>query len=130
MHKRPRSPWVDRAVDRIGNVYGEDTSLPCVLMGSHIDTVATGGAFDGTLGVLGGIEVEPDAACVTVGDRAADDAARELAGHGVDAGPCGAAALAALDMIRPEAGSTVLLLVTEGSAANPTRPASVPGPRS
>lgn len=48
-------------VDRIGNVYaeraGEDPSLPCVLMGSHIDTVATGGAFDGTLGVLGGIEV-------------------------------------------------------------------------
>lgn len=48
-------------VDRIGNVYatrpGQDRSLPCVLMGSHIDTVATGGAFDGTLGVLGGIEV-------------------------------------------------------------------------
>jgi beta-ureidopropionase / N-carbamoyl-L-amino-acid hydrolase len=48
-------------VDRIGNVYaeraGEDPRLPCVLMGSHIDTVATGGAFDGTLGVLGGIEV-------------------------------------------------------------------------
>jgi N-carbamoyl-L-amino-acid hydrolase len=47
--------------DRIGNVYatrpGRDRSLPCVLMGSHIDTVATGGAFDGTLGVLGGIEV-------------------------------------------------------------------------
>ena len=48
-------------VDRIGNVYatrpGRDRTLPCVLMGSHIDTVATGGAFDGTLGVLGGIEV-------------------------------------------------------------------------
>jgi N-carbamoyl-L-amino-acid hydrolase len=48
-------------VDRIGNVYatraGNDRSLPSVLMGSHIDTVATGGAFDGTLGVLGGIEV-------------------------------------------------------------------------
>jgi len=48
-------------VDRIGNVYatrpGRDRSLPCVLMGSHIDTVVTGGAFDGTLGVLGGIEV-------------------------------------------------------------------------
>jgi N-carbamoyl-L-amino-acid hydrolase len=48
-------------VDRIGNVYatrpGRDRSMPCVLMGSHIDTVATGGAFDGTLGVLGGIEV-------------------------------------------------------------------------
>jgi N-carbamoyl-L-amino-acid hydrolase len=48
-------------VDRIGNVYatrpGRDRALPCVLMGSHIDTVATGGAFDGTLGILGGIEV-------------------------------------------------------------------------
>jgi N-carbamoyl-L-amino-acid hydrolase len=48
-------------VDKIGNVYatrpGRDRSLPCVLMGSHIDTVATGGAFDGTLGVLGGVEV-------------------------------------------------------------------------
>jgi N-carbamoyl-L-amino-acid hydrolase len=52
---------LDVRVDRIGNVYatrpGRDRSLPCVLMGSHIDTVATGGAFDGTLGVLGGIEV-------------------------------------------------------------------------
>lgn len=48
-------------VDRIGNVYGRrpgtDEDLPCVLIGSHIDTVASGGAFDGTLGVLGGIEV-------------------------------------------------------------------------
>jgi beta-ureidopropionase / N-carbamoyl-L-amino-acid hydrolase len=52
---------LDVRVDRIGNVYatrpGLDRTLPCVLMGSHIDTVATGGAFDGTLGVLGGIEV-------------------------------------------------------------------------
>lgn len=52
---------LDVRVDRIGNVYairpGRDRSLPCVLMGSHIDTVTTGGAFDGTLGVLGGIEV-------------------------------------------------------------------------
>lgn len=52
---------LDVRVDRIGNVYatrpGRDRTLPCVLMGSHIDTVATGGAFDGTLGVLGGIEV-------------------------------------------------------------------------
>jgi beta-ureidopropionase / N-carbamoyl-L-amino-acid hydrolase len=47
--------------DRIGNVYGArpgtDPALPCVLLGSHIDTVASGGAFDGTLGVLGAIEV-------------------------------------------------------------------------
>jgi N-carbamoyl-L-amino-acid hydrolase len=48
-------------VDRIGNVVGRregtEPDLPCVLAGSHIDTVATGGAFDGTLGVLAAIEV-------------------------------------------------------------------------
>ncbi|HYY09941.1 MAG TPA: M20 family metallo-hydrolase [Kineosporiaceae bacterium] len=48
-------------VDRIGNVVGRregsSPELPCVLLGSHIDTVATGGAFDGTLGVLAAIEV-------------------------------------------------------------------------
>ena len=30
---------------------------PPVVMGSHIDTVATGGLYDGALGVLGGLEV-------------------------------------------------------------------------
>jgi N-carbamoyl-L-amino-acid hydrolase len=47
-------------VDEIGNVVGtwpaESTEAP-VMTGSHIDTVATGGRFDGTLGVLAGIEV-------------------------------------------------------------------------
>lgn len=56
-----REAGLEVRVDRIGNVYatrpGTDRSLPCVLMGSHIDSVATGGAFDGTLGVLGGLEV-------------------------------------------------------------------------
>lgn len=56
-----REVGLDVRVDRIGNVTGRrsgaEDSLPCVLLGSHIDTVATGGAFDGTLGVLGGIEV-------------------------------------------------------------------------
>ena len=47
-------------VDRIGNVVGirpgtEDG--PPVVMGSHIDSVATGGIYDGALGVLGGLEV-------------------------------------------------------------------------
>ncbi|MSP24877.1 MAG: Zn-dependent hydrolase [Myxococcales bacterium] len=48
-------------VDRIGNVYGRrsglDDSLAPVLTGSHIDSVPTAGAFDGCLGVLGGLEV-------------------------------------------------------------------------
>jgi N-carbamoyl-L-amino-acid hydrolase len=48
-------------VDRIGNVVatrdGLDPSLAPVMTGSHIDTVRTGGRYDGTLGVLGGLEV-------------------------------------------------------------------------
>lgn len=47
-------------VDAIGNVTGTwpaDRTDPPVLMGSHIDTVRTGGRFDGNLGVLAGIEV-------------------------------------------------------------------------
>src|ERR1700690_4069017 len=47
-------------VDEIGNVVGTwppESSDPRVMTGSHIDTVATGGRFDGTLGVLAGLEV-------------------------------------------------------------------------
>ena len=48
-------------VDKFGNVYGHRegrlTDAPPVLVGSHIDSVATAGAFDGCLGVLGGIEL-------------------------------------------------------------------------
>jgi N-carbamoyl-L-amino-acid hydrolase len=47
-------------IDEIGNVVGtwppEANDAP-VLTGSHIDTVATGGRFDGMLGVLAGLEV-------------------------------------------------------------------------
>jgi N-carbamoyl-L-amino-acid hydrolase len=48
-------------VDRIGNTFarrrGTDNHLSAVVIGSHVDTVASGGAFDGSLGVLGGLEV-------------------------------------------------------------------------
>ena len=47
-------------VDAIGNVVGVRKGreeLPPVMMGSHIDTVRTGGRYDGNLGVLGGLEV-------------------------------------------------------------------------
>ncbi|MEU8251047.1 Zn-dependent hydrolase [Nonomuraea sp. NPDC048916] len=57
--------WMEQAglavrVDRMGNVYGRreggDPGARPVLTGSHLDSVATAGAFDGCLGVLGGIE--------------------------------------------------------------------------
>lgn len=48
------------SVDHIGNVvgvYGAESVAGAVLTGSHIDTVATGGRYDGNLGVLAGLEV-------------------------------------------------------------------------
>ena len=48
-------------IDAIGNVVatrpGADPDAAPVMIGSHIDTVRTGGWFDGNLGVLGGLEV-------------------------------------------------------------------------
>ena len=51
---------LDVRVDAIGNVVGvragtED--LPPVMTGSHIDTVRTGGRYDGNYGVLAGLAV-------------------------------------------------------------------------
>ena len=48
-------------IDPIGNVFGRRAgmkpSLAPVMTGSHIDTVRTGGWYDGNLGVLGGLEI-------------------------------------------------------------------------
>ena len=41
----------------IGEWEGETPGKPSIILGSHIDTVPHGGMFDGTVGVLGGIEV-------------------------------------------------------------------------
>jgi N-carbamoyl-L-amino-acid hydrolase len=47
--------------DAIGNMYlrrtGVDSAAPAVAFGSHLDTVPTGGRFDGIAGVLAGLEV-------------------------------------------------------------------------
>lgn len=52
---------LDITTDGIGNVVatmpGFDPALAPVMTGSHIDTVATGGRYDGNLGVLAGLEV-------------------------------------------------------------------------
>jgi N-carbamoyl-L-amino-acid hydrolase len=48
-------------VDRIGNCFGRRSGTRAdaasVMVGSHLDSVPTGGAFDGALGVLGALEV-------------------------------------------------------------------------
>jgi N-carbamoyl-L-amino-acid hydrolase len=70
-----RDLGMEVAIDSIGNVvatrHGSDRSLAPVMVGSHIDTVGTGGRFDGNLGVLAGLEiVETLAQADIVVDRA------------------------------------------------------------
>ena len=48
------------SIDKIGNVIGVRAGTepgPPVITGSHIDSVKTGGRYDGSLGVLAGLEV-------------------------------------------------------------------------
>ena len=56
-----RDLGMDVAIDAIGNVVatraGSDPAAAPVMVGSHIDTVRTGGRFDGNLGVLAGLEI-------------------------------------------------------------------------
>ena len=59
---------IDAAGNLIGRLEGSDPSLPALVTGSHLDTVPTGGRYDGTLGVLAGLEVV----------RALQDAALQL----------------------------------------------------
>lgn len=51
---------LDIREDAIGNLFarwnGSDPSLPAVATGSHIDAIPNSGRFDGTVGVLGGLE--------------------------------------------------------------------------
>lgn len=60
VHRWMKELALDVTVDRIGNIIGtragEETGSP-VMIGSHIDSVATGGLYDGSLGVLAGLEV-------------------------------------------------------------------------
>ncbi len=54
-----RAAGFSLAQDAVGNVYvrrdGTDPTLEPILTGSHLDTVKTGGAYDGAYGVVGGI---------------------------------------------------------------------------
>lgn len=48
---------IDAAGNLIGRYPGDCAAAPALATGSHIDTVPSGGRFDGVLGVLAGIEV-------------------------------------------------------------------------
>jgi len=55
-----RESGLEVRIDRIGNIFGIRPGLDDlapVMTGSHIDTVATGGRYDGIYGVMAGLEV-------------------------------------------------------------------------
>jgi beta-ureidopropionase / N-carbamoyl-L-amino-acid hydrolase len=59
MVARMREAGLRVTIDQMGNIFGERAgaaTLPPVLMGSHVDSVPTGGKYDGQLGVLCGLE--------------------------------------------------------------------------
>ncbi|ERI06951.1 M20 family metallo-hydrolase [Aneurinibacillus aneurinilyticus] len=48
---------IDHFGNLIGRFEGKNRNAPVLMIGSHIDSQPYGGRFDGTIGVLGGIEV-------------------------------------------------------------------------
>lgn len=57
MEEAGMSVRIDAAGNIIGRYPGKRDDLGALATGSHLDTVAAGGRYDGTLGVLAGIEV-------------------------------------------------------------------------
>lgn len=105
--------------DPAGNttlVYGEGT--PYLLVGSHLDSVPEGGRYDGTIGVLAGMEAAAHAAAdVELGLRVVAFSAEEGARFGR---PClgseiatGAAPDGLLDRLRDAGGQTAAAVAGE-----------------
>ena len=57
MAKAGLEVWEDQAGSVFGRLPGRDRSLPCVVCGSHLDTVVSGGRFDGAAGVICALEM-------------------------------------------------------------------------
>ncbi len=65
-----REAGMTACLDAVGNVVGryegERPGVPCLMLGSHLDTVRDAGKYDGMLGVVAGIEC---VACLDAGRR-------------------------------------------------------------
>lgn len=48
-------PRIDEAGNIIVRMEGKDSSLPAIVVGSHLDTVPDGGKYDGVIGCIGGL---------------------------------------------------------------------------
>ena len=65
MREAGLTPRIDAIGNAVGRYEGERPGLPCLMLGSHLDTVRNAGKFDGMLGVVVAIE------CVAALHRAA-----------------------------------------------------------
>ena len=61
MHKAGLETRIDPGGNIIGRKEGAAAGLPAIAMGSHTDTVPSGGKYDGALGVMGRDRVRTDA---------------------------------------------------------------------
>jgi allantoate deiminase len=98
-----RDAGLEVEVDPTGNLFGRlrgrRPKLPEVWTGSHLDSVPAGGKFDGTLGVLGGLEAverlgQQERSLVVVAFRDEEGCrgigclgSRSLCSHGLDPAP-------------------------------------------
>ncbi|WP_425623256.1 M20 family metallo-hydrolase [Brevibacillus borstelensis] len=56
MEEAGLSARIDQFGNLIGRLEGQNPAVPVLMIGSHIDSQPYGGRFDGTIGVLGGLE--------------------------------------------------------------------------
>ncbi|HEX7272054.1 MAG TPA: allantoate amidohydrolase [Casimicrobiaceae bacterium] len=56
MQEAGMSTRLDAAGNAVGRYEGDRPGLPCLMLGSHLDTVRDAGRYDGMLGVVSGIE--------------------------------------------------------------------------
>ncbi|MEP6884923.1 MAG: Zn-dependent hydrolase [Gammaproteobacteria bacterium] len=61
MHAAADAMGLDVSIDAIGNLSmtlpGRDRQAPCIMMGSHLDSVPQGGNYDGAAGVVAGLSI-------------------------------------------------------------------------
>ena len=128
-----REAALEVEVDASGNLLGRSESHDRVWVGSHLDTVPQGGKFDGSLGVVAGIEAVERAGAGTVvafrgeevgcvGSRALVARPSELPSHflelHVEQGPRLASVDAALGVVTGIVGYVRSELVFEGRAGH------------
>jgi diaminopropionate ammonia-lyase len=124
-HYRADSTGADPAVVSVEPV--EAACVQASVAAGHPVSVATGrtimaGLNCGTVSSLAWPSIHHGLdAAATVTDDEVTSAARDLAGHGVPVGPCGAAPLAAVQTLAASRspGATIVLIATEGESANP-----------